>query len=89
MILLVHLTGVFFLVVIAEESAGRHSVAPADGMAMVLWFIMPRRHASAKMWGYTSDDRKLPNISAIIMWVCPGMIGHAFIILDEASVVVE
>ena len=85
----VHLTGVFFLVRIAEESAGRHSVAPADGIAVVSRFIMPRRHASAKTWGYASDDIKLPIISAIRMCVCPGVIGHEFIIIVEMSVAVE
>lgn len=89
MTLSVHLTEVFFLIMISEESAGRHKVAPADGMEMVSRFIMPRRHASAKTYGYASDDMKLPSISAIRMCVCPGMIGHAFIIIDEASVVVE
>ena len=89
MIFSVHLTGVFFLIWIVEESAGRHSVAPADGMAVVSLFIMPRRHASAKMWGYTSDEKKLPIISAIIMRLRPCTIGHALIIFSEVSDEVE
>ncbi len=85
----VHRTGVFFLIMIAEESAGRHIVAPADGMAMVSLFTMPRRHASAKMWGYTSDEIKLPIISAIRTRVCPCVIGQAEMIAFEVSDEVE
>ena len=39
-------------------------VAPSHGIMVVLLSIMPCVHASEKMYGYDSEEKKLPMISA-------------------------
>ena len=64
-IFLSHMMGVPFRIGILVWSDGRHMVAPAAGIVVVLCCIMPCWHASAKIWRYASDEKKFPIISAM------------------------
>lgn len=61
-----------FLKGVSVESVGLQIVAPADGMDVVWLFMMPLFQASANMYGYASEDRKFPMISARKIRGCVG-----------------